>query len=118
MKKKSLSELIQELKNHENIVHWHEEEPREAKTMPMPEQVDPNIRAALEKRGIERLFTHQYSAFQTVQNGESIVAVTPTASGKTLCVIFRFFSLSRKMPQAAHFIYFRQRRSRRIKKAS
>lgn len=85
MKKKSLSELIQELKNHENIVHWHEEEPREAKTMPMPEQVDPNIRAALEKRGIERLFTHQYSAFQTVQNGESIVAVTPTASGKTLC---------------------------------
>lgn len=85
MKKKSLSELIQELKNHENIVHWHEEEPREAKTMPMPEQVDPKIRAALEKRGIERLFTHQYSAFQTVQNGESIVAVTPTASGKTLC---------------------------------
>lgn len=85
MKKKSLSELIQELKDHENIVHWHEEEPREAKTMPMPDKVNPKIRAALEKRGIERLFTHQYSAFQTVQTGESIVAVTPTASGKTLC---------------------------------
>ncbi|AEB23353.1 MULTISPECIES: DEAD/DEAH box helicase [Bacillus] len=85
MKKKSLSELIQELKDHENIVHWHEEEPREAKTMPMPDKVNPKIRAALKKRGIERLFTHQYSAFQTVQTGESIVAVTPTASGKTLC---------------------------------
>ena len=43
------------------------------------------IRKALNKRGIEKLYTHQYTAFQTVQKGENIVAVTPTASGKTLC---------------------------------
>lgn len=85
MKKKSLPELISELKGNENVVNWHEIEPREAKTRPMPESIDERIKAALSKRGIEKLYTHQYSAFQYVQEGESIVTVTPTASGKTLC---------------------------------
>lgn len=85
MKKKSLTELISDLKGNENVVNWHEIEPREAKTRPMPESIDERIKAALSKRGIDELYTHQYSAFQYVQKGESIVTVTPTASGKTLC---------------------------------
>ncbi|QRZ91148.1 DEAD/DEAH box helicase [Bacillus subtilis] len=85
MKKKSLTELISDLKGNENVVNWHEIEPREAKTRPMPESIDERIKAALTKRGIDELYTHQYSAFQYVQKGESIVTVTPTASGKTLC---------------------------------
>lgn len=31
MKKKSLTELISDLKGNENVVNWHEIEPREAK---------------------------------------------------------------------------------------
>ncbi|MCI4167871.1 ATP-dependent helicase MrfA [Bacillus spizizenii] len=85
MKKKSLTELISELKGNENVVNWHEIEPREARTRPMPESIDERIKAALSKRGIDELYTHQFSAFQYVQKGESIVTVTPTASGKTLC---------------------------------
>ncbi|MEC1633785.1 ATP-dependent helicase MrfA [Bacillus mojavensis] len=85
MKKKSLTELISELKGNENVVNWHEIEPREARTRPMPERIDERIKTALSKRGIDTLYTHQYSAFQYVQKGESIVTVTPTASGKTLC---------------------------------
>lgn len=85
MKKKSLSELIEQLKLNENIIHWHEIEPKEARTKEIPCEVEDRIRSALHKRGIEKLYTHQYTAFQTVQNGENIVAVTPTASGKTLC---------------------------------
>ncbi|MDM5302216.1 ATP-dependent helicase MrfA [Bacillus subtilis] len=85
MKRKSLTELISELKGNENVVNWHEIEPREARTRPMPESIDERIKAALSKRGINELYTHQYSAFQYVQKGESIVTVTPTASGKTLC---------------------------------
>ena len=85
MKKKSLSELIEQLKMNENIIHWHEIEPKEARTKEIPSEVDKRIRMALHKRGIEKLYTHQYTAFQTVQNGENIVTVTPTASGKTLC---------------------------------
>ncbi|MFJ8245257.1 DEAD/DEAH box helicase [Peribacillus asahii] len=85
MKKKSLSDVIKELRTNEQIIHWHEIEPKEARTKALPDEVDSRIQAALKRRGIDRLYTHQYSAFQTVQKGEHIVAVTPTASGKTLC---------------------------------
>lgn len=85
MKKKTLSQLIAELRNNEQIINWHEIEPEEAKTKPLPEMVDERIRKALWQRGIGELYTHQYSAFESVMHGENIVAVTPTASGKTLC---------------------------------
>ncbi|WP_100332052.1 DEAD/DEAH box helicase [Bacillus xiapuensis] len=85
MGKKSLPELIEKLKRNENIVHWHEIKPQEAKTAPIPGHVDARIKAALQKRGIEELYSHQHTAFETVRRGEHIVAVTPTASGKTLC---------------------------------
>lgn len=85
MKKKSLFELIEQLRNDPNVVYWHEIEPQEANTVPMSEHLDLRLRTALEKRGIASLYTHQASAFEAVQNGKNIVAVTPTASGKTLC---------------------------------
>jgi DEAD/DEAH box helicase domain-containing protein len=84
-KKMQLTQLIQELRGNENIINWHEVEPQEAKTRPMPESVDPRIKAALSKRGIEQLYSHQHTAYETIRKGENIVAVTPTASGKTLC---------------------------------
>lgn len=83
--KKSLSELIKELRENENIINWHEIEPREAKTRPLPSSVDDRIKNALQKRGIGDLYSHQYTAYETLRKGENIVAVTPTASGKTLC---------------------------------
>lgn len=83
--KKTLSEMIQELRGNENIINWTEIEPQEAKAKSIPESVDSRIRSALAKRGIEQLYTHQYTAYETIRKGENIVAVTPTASGKTLC---------------------------------
>ncbi|MFF2154185.1 DEAD/DEAH box helicase [Paenibacillus chitinolyticus] len=85
MRKKQLAELIQELRTDENIVNWHEIEPQEAKTKAIPGSVDDRIKSALAKRGITELYTHQHTAYETVHNGQNIVAVTPTASGKTLC---------------------------------
>lgn len=38
----------------------------------------------LRKMGIEKLFVHQTRAIESVRRGESVVVVTPTASGKTL----------------------------------
>src|SRR5207249_2713386 len=43
------------------------------------------LRAALERRGIARLYGHQAEAFDRIQAGSNVVIVTPTASGKTLC---------------------------------
>jgi DEAD/DEAH box helicase domain-containing protein len=52
---------------------------------PFPEETDPRLRAALAARGIDQLYTHQAEAFAHVLAGRSVVTITPTASGKTLC---------------------------------
>lgn len=69
----------------ENIVHWHTIEEKEAKTASLPEDIHPALKEALQKRGIGELYTHQKSAYEKAVKGQNIVAVTPTASGKTLC---------------------------------
>src|SRR5215208_5476854 len=48
-------------------------------------RLDHRLVSALRARGIERPFSHQASAIGAVLDGASVVVVTPTASGKTLC---------------------------------
>jgi len=43
------------------------------------------LRRALAEQGIERLFSHQAQAIDLLRAGRSVVVVTGTASGKTLC---------------------------------
>ncbi|PWW30308.1 DEAD/DEAH box helicase domain-containing protein [Cytobacillus oceanisediminis] len=87
--RKNLPEIMQELisEHHykENIVHWHTIEEKEAKTAELPDDIHSSLKDALLKRGITRLYTHQKTSYQTAMKGQSLVAVTPTASGKTLC---------------------------------
>ncbi|AGK54659.1 DEAD/DEAH box helicase [Bacillus sp. 1NLA3E] len=87
--RKNLQEVIKLLKEskdfNENIKLWHTIEAKEAKTASLPDGLHPKLAKALEQRGINQLYTHQFSAYQSVTNNCSIVAVTPTASGKTLC---------------------------------
>jgi DEAD/DEAH box helicase domain-containing protein len=52
---------------------------------PYPEGTDPRLVSALASRGVEQLYTHQAEAFGHVLAGRNVVAITPTASGKTLC---------------------------------
>jgi DEAD/DEAH box helicase domain-containing protein len=52
---------------------------------PLPAGLRPELVAALGRRGVERLYSHQAEAYETVQRGRHLVVVTPTASGKTLC---------------------------------
>src|SRR5688500_609759 len=50
-----------------------------------PDELDPRLRAVLEARGMQRLYTHQREAYDAAAAGRDTVVVTPTASGKTLC---------------------------------
>ena len=88
-RKKDLQEVIRHLKKDdyykENISHWHTIEPKKAKTVPYPSGMDSRIAGALDKRGISGIYTHQAEAFEAAASGQSFVAVTPTASGKTFC---------------------------------
>ena len=88
-KKKSISELLQswqydeELK--QNIIHWHTLDGKRAEYAPFPAELHPSLQKALRLRGIEQLYTHQREAFDKATSGTSFTAITPTASGKSLC---------------------------------
>ncbi|MFQ5600598.1 MAG: DEAD/DEAH box helicase, partial [Candidatus Krumholzibacteriia bacterium] len=44
-----------------------------------------DLRRALARLGVERLYTHQAEALRLAREGRNVVVATPTASGKTLC---------------------------------
>lgn len=51
----------------------------------LPPELEPRLAAALNARGVSRLYSHQREAWDHVRAGRHTVVVTPTASGKTLC---------------------------------
>jgi DEAD/DEAH box helicase domain-containing protein len=59
--------------------------PRAPVPAPFPGTLDPRLHEALRARGIEYLYSHQARCWELVEKGHSLVVVTPTASGKTLC---------------------------------
>ncbi|MGJ3220684.1 hypothetical protein, partial [Geobacillus thermoleovorans] len=59
MRKQTLSEWIEQLRQDPNVVYWHEIEPKEANFVPFPDELDPRLGAALKARGIASLYTHQ-----------------------------------------------------------
>ena len=69
----------------ENVTRWEVMPARPARTVPFPDSMDPRLKAALEKRGIHSLYTHQAESLQASDRGENVTVVTPTASGKTMC---------------------------------
>ncbi|UAL45717.1 DEAD/DEAH box helicase [Sutcliffiella horikoshii] len=87
--RKTIYEVIDWMKSEEsiakNIVHWETVPPKEAQTVPFPAQIDERLLKSLTERGINSLYTHQAAAFEAASNKKHFVAVTPTASGKTLC---------------------------------
>ncbi|MDQ6677340.1 MAG: DEAD/DEAH box helicase [Acidobacteriota bacterium] len=73
---------------------------------PLPEALAPELRDVLKKRGIERLYSHQAEAFETVAQGKNLVIVTPTASGKTLCYNLPVLNLLMRNPGARAMYLF------------
>lgn len=88
-KASSVSETIELIRGTqeiaENVTFWHTIPPREARYAPFPEGMHEKLAEALRMRGIRELYTHQAEAFRAAAEGRHVVAVTPTASGKTLC---------------------------------
>jgi DEAD/DEAH box helicase domain-containing protein len=56
-----------------------------AKFRDYPDDVAPDLAHALRERGYTHLYSHQRSSWEALREGKSVVIVTPTASGKTLC---------------------------------
>ncbi|WP_134702002.1 DEAD/DEAH box helicase [Ammoniphilus sp. YIM 78166] len=81
--------LLKELKTDERftgqIYHWHTLPEREANLVPFPSTLDDRICDSLARKQIHALYSHQATSFEAVEDGHHVVAVTPTASGKSLC---------------------------------
>jgi DEAD/DEAH box helicase domain-containing protein len=58
---------------------------RQGRYAPLPPDLPPPLAEALRTRGIAQLYSHQAEAWEAARAGRDVVAVTPTASGKTLC---------------------------------
>ena len=84
----------------------HHEPARMAEYVPVPESVDGRVRAALEKRGIARLYSHQGEALRAAEARRNVVVVTPTASGKTLCYNLPVWNRLMREPDARAFYLF------------
>jgi DEAD/DEAH box helicase domain-containing protein len=68
----------------ERVVHRDSYRARSARLVSVPEDLDPRVLAALERRGIDMLYAHQEAALRSAFAGPTIVT-TGTASGKSLC---------------------------------
>jgi DEAD/DEAH box helicase domain-containing protein len=89
MAKLTLGEWIARLKKNKSFQHNAaaivEIPAQEGDWEDYPAWVDPRLKSVLQKRGMDRLYRHQAQAVRFIRNGQDVVLVTPTASGKTLC---------------------------------
>ena len=106
----NLDQLLDVLRNDasfmQNVTCWREEAAKSAVYSSFPADIDSRIPAALAKRGITKLYTHQASCFETAENGKDYVVVTPTASGKTMCYNLPVISAILKNPDARALYLF------------
>jgi len=68
-----------------NISAWERVPARPARYADFPAGLDARLVAALRQAGSAPLYTHQAVAVEAALDGENVVVVTGTASGKTLC---------------------------------
>ncbi|WP_258109812.1 DEAD/DEAH box helicase [Alicyclobacillus sp. SP_1] len=69
----------------EQVASWQIRAARLAAFRPTPGFLHEALVAAVRKRNVENLYTHQVQALEEVHAGNHIILTTPTASGKTLC---------------------------------
>nr|WP_236630220.1 DEAD/DEAH box helicase [Corynebacterium atypicum] len=65
-----------------------------------PEWVDPAVRAAVEHRGVEKLFSHQALTATLAHQGRNVVVATGTSSGKSLAYLLPVLSRLRAAEHA------------------
>jgi len=68
-----------------NLIKWHTIPGQKSQLLPFPERVHPSLREALENRGIQSLYSHQFDTWKAIEQGKNVIVVTGTASGKTIC---------------------------------
>jgi DEAD/DEAH box helicase domain-containing protein len=104
----AIEEVLQKLKTDKtlgkNIQAWRILPSCAARFAEFPGKIHPELRTALQKEGMDRLYVHQRQAADLALDKVDVVAATPTASGKTLCYNLPVFQ-SLLEDQAATALY-------------
>ncbi|GER38598.1 dead box ATP-dependent RNA helicase [Striga asiatica] len=67
------------------VVHIEKISARGAKYVDIPCQLSDNVKSALNRVGITRLYSHQAESIQASLAGKHVIVATMTSSGKSLC---------------------------------
>jgi DEAD/DEAH box helicase domain-containing protein len=106
----NLEQLIDYLSHDEefrkHITKWLVLEDKPPVYTDFPDKLNPQLRKALEEKGIERLYLHQNVAFEQISKGNDVVVVTPTASGKTLSYNLPVFQELLEKPESRAIYLF------------
>ena len=106
----SINEIVESWKRSRNISPCITDlrifKKKEGQYRPFPDFLHPLLREALEREGIQRLYSHQAEAIEAIQNGRDVVVVTPTASGKTLCYNLPVLNFKLSVPSSKAFYLF------------
>src|SRR5919108_3404716 len=98
--------LWDELLQAEELAYLTAEPAREAQLAPLPDELHPRVRGALERGGIDELYTHQRAAWDAAARGEHLIVTTGTASGKTLAFNLPVLdALAREPKRRALYLY-------------
>ena len=84
----------------DQIVHSHVDEAREAVYADPREPLGECCASYLESVGIDRLYSHQVEAIDSIRAGRDILVVTGTASGKSLCYQLPLLEMIESQPHA------------------
>jgi DEAD/DEAH box helicase domain-containing protein len=76
----------------EQVRHHHRRPRRPAQYGPWPEWVPGEVRDAVVRAGVQRLYQHQVRAAELAWHGSSVVLATGTASGKSLAYLLPILS--------------------------
>jgi DEAD/DEAH box helicase domain-containing protein len=90
----------------EELAYLGSEAARDARTAPLPEELHPGVREALEAQGVGELYAHQADAWEAAARGEHLIVTTGTASGKTLAFNLPVLdALAREPKRRALYLY-------------
>ena len=73
---------------------------------PLPSDLPPALRLALQNNGITQIYSHQLEALTKLRAGFDLSITTPTASGKTLCYNLAILESCIKQPQTTALYIF------------
>lgn len=90
----------------ETVSEWRVLPAEPARTTELPGDLDPRLRARLQARGIDRLYSHQAEAYALARSGKHVLSLTPTASGKSLSYTLPILEAVAEDPSARALLVF------------